>query len=149
MESAITDPSVMDPAVTVFAGSKIVSAVFITFSGNCRKALTFYQTCFGGTLNFETFEGTIEGYTEVPVVSGSLVSDGITIYGSDLVHNEGRTLGNYLSIFLHCRNTKERQALIGKLRFNKPGSSIGKDDGRGQKLIEITDAFDVRWILSV
>ncbi|WP_225872686.1 VOC family protein [Pedobacter frigoris] len=119
-------------------------AVFITFSGNCKKALSFYQSCFGGLLQFETFEKEVDGYTEVPVVSGSLVSDRVIIYGSDLVHNEGRKVGNYMSIFLRCKNTNDRKVLIKKLKFHKDNFSVGDDD---QKLIELTDAFDVRWLL--
>lgn len=126
---------------------KLVSAVFITFSGNCKKALTHYQTCFGGTLQFETFGRELQGYAEMPVVSGSLVSDRIVIHGSDLVHDEGRTLGNYMSIFLHCRNTYDRKALIEKLKFNTQVPFVNNDDD--QKLVEVTDAFDVRWVLSV
>ncbi|RAV28068.1 VOC family protein [Sinomicrobium soli] len=126
---------------------KFVSAVFITFSGNCKKALTYYQTCFGGTLQFETFGRKLQGYAEIPVVSGSLVSDRIVIHGSDLVHDEGRTLGNYMSIFLHCRNTHHRKVLIEKLKFNKQIPFVNNDDD--QKLVEVTDAFDVRWVLSV
>lgn len=124
---------------------KFVSAVFITFSGNCRSALTYYQTCFGGKLQFETFEKKLPGYTAMPIISGSLVSDRIIIHGSDLVHNEGRTLGNYVSIFLYCENTDDRQALIGKLKSGEktPFSKKGDD----QRLIEVTDAFDVRWVL--
>lgn len=126
---------------------KLVSAIFITFSGNCRKALTYYQTCFGGTLQFETFEKELQGYTEMPIVSGALVSDGLIIYGSDLVHNEGRTLGNYLSIFLCCTTRENRQILIEKLVCNKSWLFVENYDD--QRLVEITDAFDVRWILSV
>ena len=75
--------------------NKVTSAIFITFSGNCIKALRFYQSCFGGTLQFETFgKELLQEYTEIPVVSGSLVSDGIIIHGSDLVHEEGRKIGN-------------------------------------------------------
>ncbi|WP_437364686.1 glyoxalase [Olivibacter jilunii] len=130
-----------------FATGKLVSAIFITFSGNCRKALTFYQTCFGGRLQFETFEKELQGYTEIPVVVGSLVSDNIIIYGSDLVHNEGRTIGNYISIFLHCTNVYERKALIKKLLANKKDQIIRDPDD--QKLIEITDTFDVGWVLGI
>ncbi|MFC4870284.1 hypothetical protein [Negadavirga shengliensis] len=126
---------------------KFVSAVFITFSGNCKRALTYYQTCFGGTLRFETFEEELQGYAEIPVVSGSLVSDSIVIYGSDLVHNEGRILGNYMSIFLQCRNIDDRQALIEKLKFNTQIPFV--NNGDDHKLVEVTDAFDVRWVLSV
>lgn len=126
---------------------KLGSAVFITFPGNCRKALTHYQTCFGGRLQFEIFEKELTGYEEMPVVSGSLVSDSIIIHGSDLVHDEGRTLGNYISVFLHCKNRDDRQALIEKLNFNKEHFPARNNDD--QKLVEITDAFDVRWILGV
>jgi len=129
------------------SNDKFVSAIFITFSGNCRKALTFYQTCFGGTLQVETFEKELLGYTEMPVVIGSLISDRIIIHGSDLVHNEGRTLGNYMSIFLPCKNTHDRQALIERLKSNNTNLPAGNDDD--QKLVEVTDAFDVRWVLGV
>src|SRR5690554_671381 len=126
---------------------KFVSAIFITFSGNCRKALTYYQTCFGGIVQFETFENALEGYAELPVVSGSLISDRIIIHGSDLVHNEGRTLGNHMSIFLQCRNTADRQTLIRKLRFN--GKHPAAHHDAAQKLVEVIDVFDVRWVLGV
>lgn len=125
---------------------KFVSAIFITFSGNCKKALTYYQNCFGGTLQFEMLEKVLKGYAEMPVVSGSLVSDRITIHGSDLVHSEGRTLGNYIAVFLHCKDAVDRQALIGKLRFNRKNAIATYDD---QKLVEVTDAFDVRWVLGI
>lgn len=125
---------------------KLRSAIFITFSGNCKRALSFYQTCFGGLLQFDTLEEEL-GYTERPVVSGSLVSDRIIIHGSDLVHNEGRKLGNYISIFLYCKNPFDRKELIGKLDFSKRNDAVNNDVD--QRLIEITDAFDVRWILGV
>lgn len=123
---------------------KFVSAVFLTFSGNCREALTFYQTCFGGKLQFETFEKVLQGYTEMPVIAGSLVSDSIIIHGSDLVYNEGRLPGNHMAIFIQCTDIEFRRALIEKLEFNPNTRGAGN---HGEKLIEITDAFEVRWIL--
>lgn len=126
---------------------RLISAVFITFSGNCKKALHFYQTCFGGRLQFEIFDKEIQGYTERPVISGSLVSDRIIIYGSDLVHNEGRKLGNYISIFLHCKNIQERGELIKKLEPGKKDFLTHNDEA--QKLVELTDGFDLRWVLAV
>lgn len=123
---------------------KFVSAFFLTFSGNCKEALTFYQTCFGGIVRFETFEKAIERYVETPVICGSLVSDHIIIHGSDLVHNEGRILGNYMAICLQCADTDIRKALIEKLEFNKEFFPARNHD---ERLIEITDKFDVRWVL--
>lgn len=123
-----------------------MSAVFITFSGNCKKALTFYQSCFGGVLRVKSFEKELHANKEI-VVSGSLLAEGITIHGSDLVHNEGRKLGNYISIFLGCKDTNERKELIEKLAGTKKNLFVGNHDD--QKLIELTDPFDVRWVLGV
>jgi PhnB protein len=126
---------------------KITNAVFITFSGNCKKALTFYQACFGGVLQFETFGKELKDYPDILVVNGSLVSDRIIIHGSDLVHDEGRKLGNYISIFLLCKNTDERKLLIEKLESAAKDRPVKNYDD--QKLVELTDAFDVRWVLGV
>jgi len=126
---------------------KASTSVFVTFSGNCKKALTFYQSCFGGSLQLVPFEGVLQSYKEMPIVSGSLVSARITIHGSDLVHNEGRRVGNYISIFFACENATERKKLIEKLAAHKATPFLSHDDN--EKLIELTDAFDVRWVLAV
>lgn len=127
--------------------SQLACGVFITFSGNCREALTFYQRCFGGTLHFDTFDQGLSGYTEIPVISGSLVSDNIIIHGSDLVHNEGRNVGNYLSVFMPCTDAHDRMVLIEKLKSGNTVLAAGYYEE--QPLIEVTDDFDVKWVLGV
>lgn len=125
----------------------LISGVFITFSGNCREALDFYQACFGGIFHLETFDQELYRDPKRPVIIGSLISDRITIHGSDLVHDNGRRIGNHLSIFLPCENEKERQELSEKLAsVKKTKFSANHKD---QKLIEVTDPFQVSWILSI
>ncbi|MDP2687748.1 MAG: hypothetical protein Q8O62_11035 [Aequorivita sp.] len=126
---------------------KTRSAVFITFSGNCKKALTFYQSCFGGILHLEPFKEELKAYKEMPIVCGTLLADGITIHGSDLVHNEGRKIGNYMAVFLECKNSKDRTALIEKLAADR--KDLLETNYDIQNLIELTDVFDVRWILAI
>ncbi|QEE49880.1 glyoxalase [Flavobacterium alkalisoli] len=125
----------------------VKSGIFITFSGNCKEALMLYQTCFGGVLHLETFDQELHGYSEKPVIRGSLVSDSIIIHGSDLVHEEGRKIGNYLSVFLPCKDPVHRDTLIAKLK--SVAANPGTSDDVDQQLIEVIDAFDVRWVLSV
>lgn len=122
------------------------SGIFITFSGNCKEALMLYQACFGGDLHLETFDEELDGYAEKPVIRGSLISDSIVIHGSDMVHDEGRKIGNYLSVFLPCKDAGHRNTLIAKLKPVAGPATVDNDD---QQLIEITDAFDVRWVLSI
>lgn len=132
---------------------EIKSAFFITFSGNCKKALTLYQSCFGGDLHFEYFDKPIDGLIKIPVVKASLVSETITIYGSDLVHDEGRRIGNHLSIFVQCSSYSERLSYIQKLDKRQEQYCLEEhgylEQYNEQKLIEITDPFGVRWIFSV
>jgi len=123
----------------------VASAVFLTFSGNCKKALTFYQGCIGGNLQFELFRQKLPGFSELPVVSGSLLADRIIIYGSDLVHDEGRRTGNCMAIYIRCDSVQERKALVEKLRSAEGKSTVTEVDD--QRLIEVTDAFGVRWVL--
>lgn len=95
---------------------KPIGGIFITFAGNCKMALTFYQSCFGGKLEFETFDKPLAGFVEKPVISGSLLSDSLVIHGSDLVHTEGRRIGNYLSVFLPCKSADDRRVIADKLQ---------------------------------
>jgi len=125
---------------------RLRSGVFITFSGNCRKALTFYQSCFGGSLDFDRLDKKINGYSELPIVSASLTSPNVVIYGSDLVHDDGRKIGNYLSVFLPCTNVFDRGQLVAKLTA---GQQAVLGDNETDKLVEVTDIFDVRWILGI
>lgn len=122
----------------------IESAFYITFSGDCKKALSLYQTCFGGDLHFDIFDKKIATIAESPVISGFLVSDKITIHGSDLVHNEGRQVGNFIAVYVHCKDNKERFNYLQKLSTNQ----LHKKHSQ-QKLIEITDAFEVRWVFGI
>jgi PhnB protein len=126
---------------------RVSSGIFITFTGNCKRALTFYQTCFGGELYFETFPSYLPGYTYKPIISGSLISGRISIHGSDLPHEEGRTVGNYLSVFLRCKSPDDRARLLRKLNSFDTSSSLHFDEE--QKLIELRDTFDVTWILGI
>lgn len=123
------------------------SGVFISFAGNCQEALTYYQSCFGGQLQFQMMEQHLHGFEKVPVISGSLISDSVSIYGSDLVPDEGRQTGNYLAVFLLCNNAQSRTLLLEKLvpAFT---SSWTKDE-ETKSLIEVTDRYDVRWLLAV
>jgi len=125
---------------------KLISSVFLTFSGNCKEALKFYKSCFGGVLKLETFGKGLQIHKNMPVVMGSLVSGDIVIHGSDLVHDEGRIIGNYMAIFIQCIDADFRKELGSKLGVGEQDFPAYSDR---HKMIEVTDAFDVRWILGV
>jgi len=130
-----------------FAHPTLSSSIFLTFSGNCKSALTFYQNCFGGQLHLDLFDNVVNDFPEQLVLSGYLLADSIIIRGSDLPYDQGRIVGNYMSIYLQCSNFLERGLLKNKLLF---GSDKKYPVDHSQtKLIEVIDQFQVRWILGV
>lgn len=124
------------------------SGVFISFPGNCREALTFYQRCFGGTLYLQNTNEIIYGRTAAPLVCGSLISDTVVIYGSDLLHDDGRKIGNYISVFLLCNGLEDRKLVLSRL-MNGTDDALRDRTDVTDALVEVTDPFDVRWILGV
>lgn len=125
--------------------TKASSAFFITFSGDCRKALSLYQHCFGGDLHFDGFDQPLEGIIGIPVVSGSLIAEKLTIHGSDLVHPEGRRTGNFMALYVQCEDAGQRNEYLKKLGIENACVQNESD----QKLIEVTDAFAVRWVFGI
>lgn len=57
---------------------------YITFAGNAREALNFYQSVFGGKVEISTFgDFNVLGVPADGVMHGALTTDGFAVYGSD------------------------------------------------------------------
>jgi len=52
-----------------------------------------------------------------------------------------------MSIFLQCETPGDRRVLIDKLTAANAKRTIGENDE--DALVELVDAFDVRWVLAV
>lgn len=119
-------------------------AVYLTFAGNCRDAFNFYHQCFGGNLIFQdlSFDWTPE---PKPVLEACLSTNFFTLYGSDLVHQEGRQTGNQLAICLNFKSLMARNDLVNKLEF---ADEIRSSLDLGFPIIELVDPFQVRWLLA-
>jgi PhnB protein len=57
---------------------------YITFAGNAREGLNFYQSVFGGKVEISTFgDFNVPGAPTDGVMHGALTTDEFAIYGSD------------------------------------------------------------------
>ena len=57
---------------------------YITFAGNAREALNFYQSVFGGKVEISTFgDFNVPGAPADGVMHGALTTDEFAVYGSD------------------------------------------------------------------
>ena len=93
---------------------------YLTFNGNCREAMTFYQRCLGGKLIFQTI-GESETNRKMPskmkkcILHSELRNEKLLIMASDMVGETGLLKGNSISLMLNCGSEQEIRECYLKL----------------------------------
>lgn len=93
---------------------------YLTFNGNCREAMTFYQHCFGGDLTFQPVRESPMADKLPPEMSdcmlhASLTTESIVLMGTDMVCESGLLKGNSVSLLLDCNNEEELRRYYNNL----------------------------------
>ena len=127
---------------------------YLTFNGNCREAMTFYQECLGGELTFQTI-GESPLSKKMPkqmkdsILHATLTKEALILQGSDMVPQTGLLKGNSVSLSLNCSSEEEIKNVYAKL------SSEGKADHPlevtfwGALFGDLTDKYGNHWMLNV
>lgn len=85
---------------------------YLTFNGNCREAMTYYQKCLGEKLFFQTV-GESPMSEKMPkkmrdcTLHSTLTNGSLVLMGSDMVGENGLLKGNAVSLILNCITEKE------------------------------------------
>ncbi|GGH29246.1 VOC family protein [Dyadobacter endophyticus] len=126
---------------------------FLTFNGNCKEAMRFYQSCFGGELHF-TYLGDTPGGKRFPheirqlVLHASLVSEHIRLYASDLGGEEGVASGNSISLWISITAPRQLKSVFQKLaKEGEVTAPLSPEVLKGQ-WATLTDRYAVQWIFS-
>jgi PhnB protein len=123
--------------------------IFLTFSGQCAQALTYYKKCFGGELLVQTMADEFNGHKldermQGVVVSATLTNNYFKLVATDLTGDAGVVIGNNISILVECATLTERNRLSSFLSAHK--NVYGHYD---DKLISVLDRYNINWILSI
>jgi len=93
---------------------------YLTFNGNCREAMTFYQQCIGGNLTFQTIgESPMAG--KMPeemgkfILHATLSMNELQLLASDMVSEQGLERGNSISLMLECISEEEIKKMYDTL----------------------------------
>ncbi len=84
---------------------------YLTFNGNCKEAMEFYQSCLGGELEVKSLTETPYG-DRLPdefkklVVTASLKKESILLMGTDLGDDEV-VRGNRVSMLLESKDESQ------------------------------------------
>jgi PhnB protein len=126
---------------------------YLTFNGNCRQAMTFYQECLGGELSLQTV-GESPLAEQLParmkdcIVHASLTRGNLVLMASDMVSKHGLIKGNTVSMMLNCSTEEETRTCYERLSRGGKQSHSLEPTIRGGLCGDLTDKYGIQWILS-
>lgn len=126
---------------------------YLTFSGNCREAMTFYKECLGGELNFQTV-GESPLSEKMPkqmkdsILHSTLTKGALLLMGSDMVSEKGLVKGNTVSLSLNCSSEEEIKNCYAKLSADGNADHPIEDTFWGAMFGDLTDKFGNHWLLN-
>lgn len=123
--------------------------IFLTFSGQCAQALTYYKKCFGGELLMQTMadefgDRKLNKQMQNVVVSATLTNNYFKLVATDLTGDGGVVIGNNISILVECASLSERNRLRHFLSDDKNVCNRHEDP-----LVSVQDRYNINWILSI
>ena len=125
---------------------------YLSFGGNCREAMTFYQTCFGGELDVKTFEEApgdmMAGASKDQVMHARLSNGGLLLMASDGLQ-EIPVKGNVINLNINCSSEKEINSFFEKLSEGGNVTMPLADQFWGAKFGMLIDKFGIAWMLNL
>ena len=127
--------------------------LYLTFSGNCREAMTFYKECLGGDLNFQTV-GESPLADKMPpqmkdcILHATLTKGSMILQGSDMTLDSGLIKGNSVSLSLNCSSQEEIKTCYTKLSTDGEATHPIEDTFWGAMFGDLTDKFGNHWLLN-
>lgn len=126
---------------------------YLTFGGNCREAMTYYQECLGGDLVFQTI-GASPLAEKMPkkmsdlILQATLTRGSLVLIGSDMVPESGLTKGNAVSLLLNSASEKELKNWYKKLSMGGQATHPLQKNFTGALFGSLTDKFGNHWLLN-
>jgi PhnB protein len=126
---------------------------YLTFNGNCREAMTFYQRCLGGELSFQTI-GESPLSDKMPlqmkesILHATLINGSLVIMASDMASEKGIIKGNSVSLMLNCSSEKEIRTYYKKLSSGGNADHPLEDTFWGAIFGDLTDKYGNHWLLN-
>ena len=122
---------------------------YLRFNGNCREAMTFYQSCLGGELTIQTVgespaAGQMPPSMKDSVIHSVLAKDGLVLMGSDMTGPEGAKNGNAITLAIMGSSKAEIEPFFAKLSAGGTVNIPLIEEYFGT-FGDITDKFGIGW----
>lgn len=125
---------------------------YLTFAGNCRQAMTFYKDCLGGELSLQTIgesplAGAMPAEMKDCILHGTLTRGGLVLMASDMVADEGLSVGNAVSLMLNCDSEEEIKTCYVRLADGGVANHPLETSFWGALFGDLTDKYGNHWLL--
>ena len=125
---------------------------YISFNGNARQAMEFYEGVLGGTLTLSTFGefGSQDSPEADKIMHGMLESDsGFTLMGADTPPGMEHNPGNNFAVSLSGDNRDELRGYWDKLADSGAVSVPLEKQMWGDEFGMCTDQFGIAWMVNI
>jgi len=125
---------------------------YISFPGNAREALEFYNQVFGGTLTMNTFGeyGAPDDPGADKIMHGQLETDsGFTLMGADTPPGMEHNPGDNVAVSLSGDDTDELRGYWAKLSDGGTVSVALDKQMWGDEFGMCVDQFGISWLVNI
>ena len=125
---------------------------YISFAGNAREAMEFYESVFGGTLRLNTFGeyGAADAPEAGKIMHGQLETDsGYTLMASDTPPGMPHNPGDNVTISLSGDDADELRGYFAKLSEGGSVTMPLEKQMWGDEFGMVADRFGINWMVNI
>ena len=130
--------------------SNVTLDAYLFFTGNCREAMEFYQSVFGGELTFNTFdemEGEHAEKMKGKIMHANLQGGEINLMASDSSRDKYEV--SRISLSLSGTDEDKLRPLFDKLAEGGTDITPLKKESWGDVFGSFTDKFGIDWMMNI
>jgi PhnB protein len=125
---------------------------YLTFNGNCREAMTFYQQCLGGDLQIQPFAGSpaaahLPAEVQGGVLHSILTNGSLVLMASD-TGTRPVAKGDMVSLSVNCQSEEEINGLFQQFAQGGTVTMDLQDTFWGARFGMLTDRFGIDWMFN-
>lgn len=124
---------------------------YLTFDGNCREAMKFYEKCLHAELQMMPFSSAdmkVPAGTEERIMHAKLTSNKAVLMASDNMPGMPFQKGNNFSISINCESQTEVDRLFAALGEKGTVTMPLQNTFWGAYFGMLTDRFGINWMFN-
>jgi len=128
---------------------KVVLNPYLFFKGNCREAMEFYKSVFGGDVNYMTFDNvpnTPENMKGM-IMHSTLKGGDAELMASD--SEQASPEAKKIELSLSCSDEAKMQKIFADLSAGGKVKHELKKEFWGDMFGQLTDKYNIDWMVNV